>query len=279
MRQAHQDEIEIPRLRPLAVHHVELVAAAFGLADLENPVIEMDVRIDLGPQAIDQLFVAVLDRVQADIALDIHHEVLQRIQPVGVVAFSREIGTRHHFEEALGGGIVDFLVEQFLTGHVGPGMFVVVGADALIIFDRGHHVGAAFAERLDCGRGLRAIFAAHARYVVQEFAVELDLLGIHRNGLQAEMLNQFAQRIGTGHRVIVDLGDAGLIHSGRGIEFARDDLAADAVGRFVDGDAAEVAQLPLQIPGAHQPAGAAANDCKIKHVCSVVSGRAAKRPV
>ena len=85
MRQAHQHEIEVPRLRPLAVHHVELVAAGLGLADLENPVIELDVGVDFRLQALDQLFVAVLDRIQADIAVDIHHEVLQRIEPVGVV--------------------------------------------------------------------------------------------------------------------------------------------------------------------------------------------------
>jgi hypothetical protein len=32
------------------------------------------------------------------------------------------------------------------------------------------------------------------------------------------------------------------------------------------------AELPLQIPSAHQPARAAAYDCKIKHNGSVVSG-------
>ncbi len=88
------------------------------------------------------------------------------------------------------------------------------------------------------------------------------------------MLDQLAQRIGTGHRVVVDLGNAGLVHRRRGIEFARDDLAAEPVGGLVDGDAAEVAELTLQVPGAHQPAGAAAYDCEIKHVSSVVSGPA-----
>ena len=86
VRQAHHHQIEIPGLRSLAVHHVELIAAGRGLADLENPVIELDIGIDLGLQALDQLLIAVLDRIQADIAVDIHHEVLQRIQPVGVVA-------------------------------------------------------------------------------------------------------------------------------------------------------------------------------------------------
>src|SRR5207248_9432922 len=86
------------------------------------------------------------------------------------------------------------------------------------------------------------------------------------------MLEQLPQRIGTRHRVIVDLGNAGLVHRGRGIEFARDDLAAEPVGCLVDGDAAEVAELALQIPSAHQPAGAAAYDCEIKHENSVVSG-------
>ena len=181
-------------------------------------------------------------------------------------ALGGEIGARHHLEEALGGGIVDFPVEQFLGGDVGPGMLVVVRADAFVIFDRRHHLGAALAERLDRGGGLGAVFAAHARHVVEQFAVELNLLGIHRNGLQAEMLDQFAQRIGAGHRVVVDLGDAGLIHRGRGIEFARQDLAADAVGRFKNGDAAKLAQFLFQIPGAHQAARPAADDCKIQHV-------------
>jgi len=110
--------------------------------------------------------------------------------------------------------------------------------------------------------------------------IELHLLGVHRNGLQAKMLDQLAQRIGAGHRVVVDLGDAGLIHRIRGVEFARDDLAADTVGRFVDRDAAQIAKLLLQIPGAHQPAGPAANNCKIKHFFSVVSAApCTERPV
>ena len=271
MRQAHHHEIEVPRLRSLAVHHVELIAAGGRLADLEHPVIELDVGRDFAAQAIDQLFVAVLDRIQADIAVDIHHEVLQRVQPVGVVRLGRDVGAGHHLEEALGGIVVDELVEQFLGGHVGPGMLVVVGADAFVIFDRRHHIAAALAEALDRGCGLRTVFAAHARHVVEEFAVELDLLGVHRNRLQAEMLDQLAQRIGAGHRVIIDLGNAGLVHRGRRIEFARDDLAADPVGCLVDRDAAEVAELLFQIPGAHQPPGAAAYDCKIEHVFSASS--------
>ena len=266
VRQAHQHEIEIPGLRSLAVHHVELIAAGRGLADLEHPVIELDIGVDFGLQALDQLLVAVLDRIQADIAVDIHHEILQRVEPVGIVALGGEIGPRHHLEEALGDGIVDFPVEQFLAGDVGPGMLVVVRADAFVIFDRRHHLGAALAECFDGVGGLRAVFAAHARHVIEQFAVELDLLGIHRNGLQAEMLDQLAQRIGAGHRVIVDLGDAGLVHRGRRIEFARQNLAADAVGRLKNGDAAKLAQFLFEIPGTHQAAGAAANDCKIQHV-------------
>src|SRR3954449_2100753 len=101
---------------------------------------------------------------------------------------------------------------------------------------------------------------------MEQLAVQMDLLGIHRNGLQAEMLDQLAQRIGPGHRVIVDFGDAGFIHCGRRIEFARDDLAADAVRRLIDGDTAEIAELLLEIPGAHQAARPPANDCKIKHL-------------
>src|SRR6266704_1426988 len=92
------------------------------------------------------------------------------------------------------------------------------------------------------------------------------------------MLDQLTQRIGSGHRVIVNLGDAGFIHRGRRIELARNDLAADAVGRLIDRDAAEVAEFLFQIPGAHQPAGAAANDCKIEHVCSVSLRQAFKAP-
>ena len=178
-------------------------------------MIELDVGVDFGAEALDQLLVAVLDRIQADIAVDIHHEVLQRIQSVGVVALGRDIRSRHHLEEALRRGIVDFLVEHFLAGHVGPGMLVVVRADAFVIFDWRHQVGATLAERLDRGSGLRAIFAAHARHVVEQFAVKLHLFGVHRNRLQAEMLDQFAQRIGTAHRIIVDLRDAGLVQRWR----------------------------------------------------------------
>ena len=140
-------------------------------------------------------------------------------------------------------------------------MLVVVRADAFVIFDRRHHLGAALAERFDGVRRLRPVFAAHARHVVEEFAVELDLLGVHRNRLQAEMLDQLAQRIGAGHRVIVDLGDAGLVDRGRGIEFARENLAADTVGRLKNGDAAKLAQFLFEIPGTHQAARPAANNC------------------
>ena len=215
VRQTHQNQIEIPGLRSLAVHHVELIAAGRGLADLEHPVVEPDVRIDLGPEAIDQLLIAVLDRVQADIVVDIHHEVLQRIQPVGIVALGGEIGPRHHLEEAFGDRIVHFLVEQLFAADVRPWMLVVVCADAFVVFDRRHYLRTALAERLDRVRGLGAVFATHARHVVQELAIEMNLLGIHRNGLQTEMLDQLAQGIGAGHRVIVNLGDAGFVHCGR----------------------------------------------------------------
>ena len=236
-------------------------------------MIEMDIGIDLGLQAVDQLFIAVLDRIQADIAVDVHDEVLQRIQPVGVVALGGEIGPRHHLEEAFCGGIVDFPVEQFLAGDVGPWMFVVVGADTFVVFDRRHHFGAALAKRFDRVRCPGAVFATHARHVVQKLAIEVNLLGIHRNGLQAEMLDQFAQRIRTGHRVIVKLGDAGFVHRGCAVELAGQDLAAETVGRLINGDAAKLAELLFEIPGAHQAAGPAANDCNIQHVSSVIPRR------
>jgi len=60
------------------------------------------------------------------------------------------------------------------------------------------------------------------------------------------MLDQFAERIGPGHRVIVDLGDAGLVHRGRRIEFARENLAAEPVGGFKDGDTAKFASFRFQ---------------------------------
>ena len=89
------------------------------------------------------------------------------------------------------------------------------GADAFVVFDRRDQIGAALAEGQDRVGGLRSEFAAHARHVVQQVAIEVNLLGIHRNGLQAEMLDQFAQRIRAGHRVVVDFGDAGFVHRGR----------------------------------------------------------------
>ena len=94
----------------------------------------------------------------------------------------------------------------------------------------------------------------------EQLAAELHLLCVHRDRLQAEMLDQLAQRIRPRHRVIVDFGNAGLVHRGRRIELARDDLAADAIGRFEDGDAALVAEFLLQIPGAHQTARPSAYD-------------------
>ncbi len=272
MRQAHQHEIELARLRALAVHHVEPIAAACALADPENAVIELDIGIHFRLQAIDELLVAVLDGIEADVAVDIHQVVLQRVQPVGVVAFGRDVGTRHHLEEAFGDGVGDFLVEHLLGRHVGPGVFVVVRADALVILGGRHQVGTAFAKCLDRRRGPGAVSAAHARHVVEQFAAELDLLRVHRNGLQAEMLDQLAQRIGAAHRVVIDLGNAGLVHRRRRIELARENLAAETVGRLEDRDAAQFAQLPLQVPSTHEAARAPADDCKIKHDDSVVSG-------
>ena len=113
--------------------------------------------------------------------------------------------------------------------------------------------------------------------VVEQFAVELNLLGIHRNRLQAEMLDQLAQRIGAGHRVVVDLGNAGFVDRGRRIEPAGEDLAPEPIGRFKNGDAAEVAQFLLQIPRAHQAAGPAAYNCKIQHMFPVISGPRRRR--
>jgi hypothetical protein len=75
------------------------------------------------------------------------------------------------------------------------------------------------------------------------------------------MLDQLAQRVGAGHRVIVDLGNASLVYGRRGIEFARDNLAADPVGRLKNSDAAKLAQFPFEIPRTHQAAGPAANNC------------------
>ena len=167
MRQAHQHEIEVARLRPLAVHHLEAVAAGLVLADLEHTMIELDTGVDLGAQAVDQLLVAVLDGIEADIAVDIHHEILQRIEPVGVVGFGRDVRARHHLEEAFRGRIGDLLVEHLLAGHVGPGVLVVVRADTFVIFDRRHHLAAGLAKRLDRVRGPGAVFAPHAGHVVQ----------------------------------------------------------------------------------------------------------------
>ncbi len=123
-------------------------------------------------QAFDDLLVAVLDGIEADIAVDIHHEVLQRVEAVGVVAFGGEIGSRHHLEESLGNRVLDLALEQLFAIDEGPGVLVVVRADAFIIFQRRDHLGASLAERLDGVRGLRPIFSAHPVDVVQQFAVD-----------------------------------------------------------------------------------------------------------
>ena len=265
VRQAHQHQVEVDVDRSLAVHHVELVAAGLGLADLEDAVIEFDLGVDLRAQALDQLLVAVLDRIQADIAVDIHHEILQRVEAVGVVALGRDVGARHRLEEALGSRVLDLLVEQLLAIGPGPGMIVVMGTDAFVVLHRSDHLRAALAERLDRVGGLVAVFLAHPRHVIEQFAVELHLLGIHRDGLQPEMLHQFAQRVGACHRVVIQFGDAGLVHRRRGVEGPGDDLAADPVGGLVDGDAAQIAEFLLEIPGAHQPARTTADNRKIEH--------------
>jgi hypothetical protein len=73
-------------IRPLAVHHVELIAAGIAvLPTLSTRWLNwMSASISLA-QLLDQLLVAVLDRIEADIAVYIHHEILQRIEAVGVV--------------------------------------------------------------------------------------------------------------------------------------------------------------------------------------------------
>ena len=221
-------------------------------------MVELDIGIDLRLKALDQLLVAVLDRIKADIAVDIHHEVLQRIEAVGIVALGRNVRARHHLEETFGGGVIDLAVEQLFRRDVGPGVFVVVGADAFVIFDRRHHLAATLAERFDGVGRLCPVFAAHARHVIQKLAVELDLFGIHLNRLQAEMLDQLAQGIRAGHRVVVDFGNAGFVDRGCRIEAAGEDLAPQPIRRFKNGDAAQVAQLPFEVPRTHQAARPAA---------------------
>lgn len=61
--------------------------------------------------------------------------------------------------------------------------------------DRRHHLATALAERFDRSSSLGAVFAAYAGYVVQQLAIEVDLLGVHRNSLQTEVLDQLAQWI------------------------------------------------------------------------------------
>ena len=244
----------------------ETIAALRGLADTEHAVIELDVGVDLFAQPLDQLLIAVLDRIQTDVAVDVHHVILQRIEAAGVVALGRKIRTRHHLEEAFGDGIGHLAIQHRLGILERPRMFVVVRTDAFIILRRRDQLRAALAERLDRRRGLRSILAAHAVDVVKQFAVELHLLCVHRNGLQAEMLDQFPQRIGAEHRVIVDLGDARFVHCIGRIELAGDDLAADALSGFENGDLAKGAQFLAQMPRGHQTARPAADDCEIQHL-------------
>ena len=265
VRQAHHDEVEVARLRALAVHHVEAVAASFALSDLQHAIIELDVGIDLLAQALDDLLVAVLDGIEADIAVDIHHEVLQRIQPVGVVALGGKVGARHHLQKPLGDRVLDLAIEQLFAVDEGPGVLVVVRADAFIVFLRRDHLGAALAERLD-GIGSRiAVLAAHAAHVIQHFAVELHLLGVYRNGLQAEMLHEVAQRVRSQHRIVIDFGDARLIQRRRRIELFRQNLAAEALGRLENGHLAERPELLTQIPGGHQAARPSPYNSQIQH--------------
>ena len=285
MGQTHHDEIVLFRDRSLAVHHVDGIAAGIRLADLQHAMIQLNVGVDLALEAVNELLVAVLDRIEADIAFDIHHEILERVEAVCVVRFGCDVGSRHHFQKALGDRVGDFAIQQFLATDVGPRVLVIVCADAFVVFDRRHHARARLAEILDRLGCRGAVFAAHARHVVEQLAVELHLFGVHRNGLQAEVLHEFAQRIGASHGVIVNLGDAGFVHRGRGIEFFREDFAADAIGCLIDGDAAKRSQLLLEVPGAHQPTWAATYDREIKHSSSFVPAcvalsrlRAAKSP-
>ena len=158
-------------------------------------MIELDIGVDFRTQALDQLFVAVLDGVEADIALDIHHEVLQRVEPVGVVGFGRDVGARHHLEKALGGRIVDLARRAPARRSCRPRDVHCRARRRL------RNIPPVTSCRCSaCGtprsrRRSVAVFAAHARHVIEQNAIELHLLGIHRNRLQAKMLDQLAQRI------------------------------------------------------------------------------------
>jgi len=72
----------------------------------------MDVGVDLRPQAVDQLLVAVLDRIQADIAVISITKFFSALSPL-VLWASVAISIAHHLEEAFRGRILDLAIQQF----------------------------------------------------------------------------------------------------------------------------------------------------------------------
>ncbi len=144
-------------------------------------------------------------------------------------------------------------------------MIIVVLADALIILERAHFLRHRLAEGEDRVGGLVAIALAHVADAIDDMAINAQGIGIHRHGLEAEAFDQFAQRVRPDHRVIIDFGDALLIHRAALAECLGDDLATQPVGRLEDRDLGQIADFFLDVEGVHQPAGAAANNRQFDH--------------
>ncbi|MNC95156.1 hypothetical protein D3C83_122030 [compost metagenome] len=75
---------------------------------------------------------------------------------------------------------------------------------------------------------------------------------MRRHGNEAEPGDESLQRVGSERRVVVALGDTGLVDVGGGAEPPRLQFAADTFACLVDRDA-RVRDLLLEEMGRHQP--------------------------
>jgi hypothetical protein len=114
--------------------------------------------------------------------------------------------------------------------------------------------------------------ASDFRFVAEDFPVQDHRLAAHRHGLEAELLNQFEQRVGTAFGIVVKLGGAGLVDNRRGIEPPRQQFAAGAIRGFQQDRLTGVFEFFFEEARGDQTAGAAAENGYLGHEL-VVLGR------
>src|SRR5439155_18747392 len=91
----------------------------------------------------------------------------------------------------------------------------------------------------------------------------------HAHRVEAELGDELPNRIGAEVRVVVDLGDAGLVGDRRRLEPLGDDLAAEPWTRFEERRLTQVRTVFLKEMGGKQSTGTAADDGNTRHEINV----------